>query len=247
MSSIYFKTNQALRRTTTSITTYTGSTTVTNTLEPTTVTTTVTVVQPTPQVFGGLKYYERTSPYDFNLANPGEDVATYRPPQQNALSTGNIQNLNVVNTYGGSSCQLPGKAGYQDCRQLALVMQGFLFARESGSYTLSIGRNGEPSSEVTVDNYFGVWSGNSAYQYTNDNADFRARRQGSGASFQQINGAATYNLASGEVKPITAIYLNGGGAGSYQFYLYPPGGSEVTDTSSYFIPACDQGNPFLAG
>lgn len=125
-------------------------------------------------------------------------------------------------------------------------MQGFLFARDTGSYTLSIGRNGEPSSEVTVDNYFGVWSDESAYAFTNDNADFRARRQGGGATFQQINGAATYEMSGGDVKPITAIYLNGGGSAAYSFYLYPPGGEEVTDTSSYFIPACEQGNPFIA-
>ncbi|USW58163.1 Putative GLEYA adhesin domain-containing protein [Septoria linicola] len=126
-------------------------------------------------------------------------------------------------------------------------MQGFLFARDTGDYTLSIGRNGEPSSGITVDNSFGVWSDISAYQYTNYDSDFRARRQGLDESFQQINGRTTYQMVSGEVKPITAIFLNGGGAASYQFYLYPPGGQEVTDTSSYFIPACDQGNPFLSG
>ena len=196
-------------------------------------------------MFGGLTYYEKTTNYNFGLDNPNEDVTTLRGSgmYSRTLSTGQITNLNVVNSYGGINCQLPGKAR-QDCSQLALVMQGFLFARQTGTHKLSIGRNGEASSQVTVDNYFGVWSGDSAYSYNNGNADFRARRQGSGANFQQINGAASYQMTSGEVKPITAIFINGGGAASYQFYLYPPGGGEVTDTSSYFIPACAQGNPF---
>lgn len=125
-------------------------------------------------------------------------------------------------------------------------MQGFLFARETGTYALSIGRNGEPSSGNTVDNYFGVWSDEAAYQFTNSNSDFTARRVGLGSQFRQENGRSTYELTSGEVQPITAIYMNGGGSASYQFYLYPPGQGEVTDTSSYFIPACDQGNPFVS-
>lgn len=231
--------------TATDTTTITEYTTSTQTLEPSFSTTVITVIQPTPNVFGGLMYYESTNTYDFGQANPGEDVTQYRGVQSNAISSGNIQNLNVINSDGSSYCILPGKDGYQDCTQLTLVMQGFLFARDTGSYTLSIGRNGEESSQVTVDNYFGVWSGDSAYSFTNDNSDFQARRQGSGTSFQQINGKATYQMSNGEVKPITAIFMNGGGAAAYSFYLYPPGGQEVTDTSSYFIPACDQGNPFI--
>ncbi|USW58164.1 hypothetical protein Slin15195_G114830 [Septoria linicola] len=62
------------------------------------------------QLRSGLRYYESTNPYNFNDADPGEDVTLFRNIHQNAISSGQIQNLNVINSRGTNFCALPGKS-----------------------------------------------------------------------------------------------------------------------------------------
>lgn len=110
-------------------------------------------------------------------------------------------------------------------------MEGFLFAQYTGTYTFSTDSN--------VDNYLGLWSYDNAYAYTNDNADFQGVRAGSSGYH---GGSFSYSLTAGDIVPLTFIYMNGGGIGSYTLTYTNPQGTASVDGA--FIPACEDGNPW---
>lgn len=172
------------------------------------------------------------------------------------LSAGLLTNLNTVRSVGypgGTSTQCPYApitgGGIGDCSQLTLVMQGFIFAATTGTYRLAVEAPASNPTVAYVDNYFGEWSGTTAYgSYTNSNSDFRARRQrtivGTGTQTVTTPGSHIFTFQAGQYYPVTFIFINGGGPGGYLFTLQTPDGSVITDTSAYFIPACNTGNPF---
>ncbi|PPJ60408.1 hypothetical protein CBER1_08006 [Cercospora berteroae] len=204
----------------------------------TTSTSTVLVIQPTPSTYPGLRTYEYRNNLNFNNPNPGEDVTLYN--NRNFLSTGLTPNVNGISSRGGSNCNVPG-AGFKDCTQLSLVYQGFLYAPITGAYTLSV-----PEGGVAVDNYFGVWSGPTAYaSYNNGNANFIARREGDGrGGVNQNGGSVQLRLIAGQYFPVTFIFINGGGPGSVEFRVSTPGQPTTASTAGLFIPACIGNNPF---
>ncbi|PIA90807.1 hypothetical protein CB0940_11227 [Cercospora beticola] len=224
--------------TTTTTSIVSESSTFTQTLPPITSTRVIIVIQPTPSTYPGLRTYEYRNNLNFNNPNPGEDVTAYN--NRNFLSTGLTPDINGISSRGGTNCNVPG-AGFKDCTQLSLVYQGFLYAPITGTYTLSV-----PEGGVAVDNYFGVWSGPTAYaSYNNGNADFIARREGDGrGGVNQNGGSSQLRLIAGQYFPVTFIFINGGGPGSVEFRVTTPGQPTTASTAGLFIPACIGSNPF---
>ncbi|KAF2208347.1 hypothetical protein CERZMDRAFT_87737 [Cercospora zeae-maydis SCOH1-5] len=130
----------------------------------------------------------------------------------------------------------------EDVRDYNNRYQGFLYAPITGIYELSI-----PDVEVAVDNYFGVWSGPKAYaDYNNNNADFIARREASGAGGEfRIVDSVQLNLIAGEYIPVNFIFINGGGPGSVEFRVTTPNQPISASTAGLFVPACVGNNPFF--
>ncbi|KAM3417885.1 hypothetical protein BST61_g6105 [Cercospora zeina] len=234
------QTNVITESPSTTITTTTTSivsetTTSTRTL---TTTTTIQVIQPTPASYLGLRTYEYSNVLNFNNPNPGEDVTDYN--NRDFRSTGLTSDVNRISSRGGDNCNVPG-AGFKNCTNLSLVYQGFIYAPITGTYELSV-----PEGDVAVDNYFGVWSGTTAYaDYNNNNADFIARREGDGSGDVNQNGGSTQlDLIAGEYFPVTFIFINGGGPASVEFRVTTPNQPITASTAGLFIPACVGNNPF---
>lgn len=199
-----------------------------------TVTYTATVVQPYPTIFSGLTAYIYTNTYNFDLANPGFDATTWRN-NTNYVATALYQSFDSIRLASGY-CTVPGTSYYGDCTRITIVLQGFFYAPQNGTYIFTV---------PAADNFLGAWSGTTAYNnYSNSNSDFTAVRAGPVASLYH-GGAAAYNLTAGSFLPFTFIYANGRGPGSVDISLTLPNGTSVTDPHNIFIPACTAGNPFL--
>lgn len=94
-----------------------------------------------------------------------------------------------------------------------------------------------------MDNYVGLWTGSAAYSnYNNNNYDWVAVRQDH--STIQQGGSSTYHFSQGQLIPVTIIYANGGYGGSFQFEIITPDGTTNSDTSNFWIPACQNGDLF---
>lgn len=192
----------------------------------------ISVTKPTP-IFNGLTYYTYTNNYDFNQVNPGYDVTTFK--NTNYDYTGSVRNPPAF-ACSDTSCNLPGSGTVVDYTQLTAVMQGYVYAATSGTYTFTTGTSG-----VFVDNYLGLWLGDKAYSdWTNNNADFAAVRTSSGS----VPGTYTTTMVAGELRPITLIFINGGGPASFNFQIITPDGTVHGDTSGFFVQACGSGSAF---
>lgn len=178
----------------------------------------------------GLNYYAYTNSYNFNLADPGWNVAAFAGTDY--FSSGTVTNVNVISTSSSNRCYLPGQSTSIDCSQLTLVMKGYLYAATTGSYTIA--------SDNSVDNFLGMWANGDASNYNNNNAGFISTREGNGP-FDNDGASQTYTLTAGTLMPITIIYMNGGGAGNYNLAITTPDGVTHTDTTSFFYPTCTLG------
>lgn len=192
-------------------------------------------------MFNGLNYYTYENTYEFSQprANIGLDVTQFK--NNNYEYTGTVQNPPDFRCSGSIYlyCPLPNSENYADYSHITAVMQGYFYAPQTGVYTLTTGYSG-----IFVDNYLGLWSGDKAYNaWDNNNADFisiRAEEDGS----DNEPGTFVTTLTAGQLLPITLIFMNGGGGAGFHFEVYTPDESVYDDTSSFFLPPCDNGNPF---
>ena len=210
-----------------------------------TTTVTNTLVLPTPSGLNvGLNYYAYTNAYDYNNANPGFDATAFKGP--NYKISGLTSDINLMKTYGyGSSsttaCFLPGQHQPFDCGQVTVVMQGYLYAAYgAGTYTIS--------TPNAIDNGLYFWTGENAFSaYDNGNTAYAAVRAGSGP---YTSGSTTLTLASGEVVPVTIMWVNGGGVGAAVMSITDPTGTFHSSTAGFWVPSDDSGscpglvNPF---
>ena len=204
-------------QTTTTTTSYTATTTlytVTNTGASGQVT--ETVVQPTPgmQYFGfpdAADHYDSTPPNvtKFNNNPSGIDVK--------GIFSNNINFY--TNTDG--SYQFPGQIAVTQAADYAVVFEGYFYG-PPGFYAVTL--------STQNDDYGFLWSDSKAYSaWGNGNADVTESIAG---GYTQNH---TFTLTANEFLPMTIIWSNVGGSGGVRFWIYPPGGGLITDTTGWFV------------
>jgi hypothetical protein len=217
------------------------------TAAPTTVTFTKTFALPTPSSYPGIKYYQYENDYHYPDGSAGT-TAGYGGGNYETSDWSNNTNWQTSNilsnvnfgtpnwpSYANLNCQLPGQAAPSNCEHWTVVFQGFLFARESGTYRFI------PAQPI--DNELLIWGGNKAYNsFTNANSDIV---EGYVATPDNKPISGSYNLTQGEFYPITMIYVNGFGPSLMGLTIDLPDGTVYpTDTVDIWIPPCN-GGPFI--
>ncbi|KAL3455664.1 GLEYA domain-containing protein [Aspergillus heterothallicus] len=225
------------------VVTNTVTTTVSGVATTTTVQTlTETWIQPTPTAYNGLNYYQYINGYNYNNPNAGGlGGGGYATSNWNGnysyYTSGLTRNINFASPNwpnGGATCQLPGQPSATDCTQWTVVLQGFLFARDAGTYTVHSPTSAESAN--WQDNSGFWWGGPEAYsQYSDGNVDGGA----TGAGVTGLSNSVQYTLAAGQFLPMTFIYSNGQGPAADRIDISAPGGRRYPDDLSLFVPPCE--------
>ena len=204
---------------TTTTTSYTSTTTLYSaTATGTDGTVTVTVVQPTPgmQYFGFIDHADH-----FDSSYP--DTSKFNNDPNGIDIRGVFPGNNAFKTDDSGMYTFPGQSTSTDATDYAVVLEGYFFG-PPGPYTLTL--------TGATDDYGFVWAGTKAYRgWTNDNADVKEHVDNGTV----VDGSIAINLAEGQFVPVTIVWINVGGYGALEFAIYPPGGSETTDTTGYFV------------
>ncbi|KAL2825343.1 GLEYA domain-containing protein [Aspergillus cavernicola] len=235
----------AITTTTTTTTTTTLSTTTTTPTQLQTLT--ETWIQPTPTAYPGLNYYQYLNGYNYNNANlPGLGGGSYATTHwlgnYSFYTSGRTRNINFASPNwptGAPTCQLPGQPSATDCSQWTVVFQGFLAAREPGTYTVHSPTSSESAN--WQDNSGFWWGGEKAYDsYSDVNVDGGA----SGAGISGVTNSVAYTLAAGEFMPFTFIYSNGQGPAANRVDVRGPAGRVYPQDLDLFVPPCAD-SPFV--
>lgn len=225
-------TTSTITVTVTSVSTAYTTATSTTTINAVTVTATNTLVLPTPSGIG-LNYYQYPTSLDYDEDDPGFDATAFNNP--NYEQSGFLTNVNDIHSdyddgFNDYYCTLPGQAVPIDCTELAVVMQGYIYAVFGpGTYTFS--------TPNTIDNALYFYTGSVAYSsYNDNNYAYNAVRAGQDDS-AFFGGSTTLSLAAGQLVPVTIIFVNGGGPAAAVLDVTGPDDLQYTDTSPFFIPA----------
>ncbi|KAH8666834.1 GLEYA domain-containing protein [Xylariales sp. PMI_506] len=219
----------------TAVVTETATYTATNTAtESTTVTTTTTLTAyavVTTIASNGIAYRKYTHSYDADLTASGFTSSAFKsltPDFSGALQSLSFSTPNWPS--GSTALTLSDRGGASfDASQAALLLQGFFIARQTGTYTLS-------SSASYIDNWGYLWTGDAAYSDWSDaNTGFQASRTGAG----YYGGSTTVDMSEGDAIPLTWLWANGGGVSQSYFVVTAPDGTVTTDSTGYFVQACD--------
>ncbi|KAL3487942.1 hypothetical protein BJX62DRAFT_240544 [Aspergillus germanicus] len=213
----------------TDTTTVTTSGVATTTVTPSRViTVTETWIQPTPTSYDGVNYYQYINDYYYpdgtgGCANCGYGGGGYDTADWNGntsyYTSGLTRDINF------QSQKLP--------RLWTVVFQGFLHARNSGTYTIA--------PALGTDNALFFWGGEKAYrQYANGNVD-------GGVRYTQPAGlphSFDCELVAGEFYPITFIFANGFGPLLNRVDISGPNGTGFSGGVGLFVPPCPD-SPFV--
>ena len=188
---------------------------------------------PPTVVADGLSWYYYSNDYNYGVADPGFDAQTFESPDYE--DSGIMQDVNSFTTLdypnGGSQCAFD----ILDCAQVTIVMQGYFYATQAGSYTFTTGNN--------IDNALYFWSGSVAYSgYSNDNSDYSAVRAGDDSA-DFYGGAVALDLDQYELLPVTIMWVNGGGVGAAFMTITTPDGAVHDSTDGFFVQADSNFSP----
>ncbi|KAK2767607.1 hypothetical protein FQN54_003765 [Arachnomyces sp. PD_36] len=194
----------------------------------------------------GINYYQYINSYNYNgntdgLGGGGFDTADWNG-NYSYYTSGLTRNIDFESPNwpsGPAVCQLPGQPAATDCNQWTVVFQGFIYAKEAGTYTVFAPTpNDSPNWQ---DNSGFWWGGEKAYsEYANDNVD-------GGAAAIEINGVSNsfeYTLVAGEFLPMTFIYSNGQGPAANRISITSPDGTQYPANLDLFVPPCAD-SPFV--
>ena len=210
---------------TTTTTSYTATTTITTTTYAgANGQTTVEVIEPTPgmQFFGFVgnpsDYARQTKPD----ASQYNDDAAHIDVQ--GVFPGDINLFTDPN--GGYT--FPGQTSEKNISNYAVVFEGYFYG-PAGTYNVELSQETDDYSFLfcsTTD------SGFSAYSGWTDGTACITESISEGGGYTQNH---TITLAEGEFAPLTIMWFNVYLAGGVRFWIYPPDGSLVNDTTGYFV------------
>ena len=202
--------------TTTSYTATTTITTATNTGANGQVT--VTVIEPTP----GMQY--------FGFQDPGDAGAPHRPnpgpfnnlPRSSMDAFGVFPgNVNFYTTTNGGY-QFPGQTVSTNASNYVLVLEGY-FHGPAGSYNVTL--------STQTDDYGYLYLNSVAYNNWGYANYYVVEANSEGGGYTQNT---TFTLAEGQFVPMTIVWMNVYQSGGVRFWIYPPNGAVVTDTTGWF-------------
>lgn len=194
----------------------------------------------------GVNYYQYLNNYVYpygkgGCATCGFGGGGYETSDWNGnysyYTSGTTQNINFESEnyldWNTIYCKLPGQASATDCSQWTVVFQGFLYATQTGKYTIA--------PYLGEDNAVFFWSGEKAYSsYANSNVD-------GGVSYTQpsnVPHSFAYDMVAGEFMPITFIYVNGYGPALNRVTITSPNGTTYPSDLDMFVPPCPN-SPFV--
>ena len=202
---------------TTTTTSYTATTTIftaTNTGVNGQVT--VSVVEPTP----GMQYFGFQDPSD-SLRSTKPDASRFN----NNASQIDVRGVfpGDINFYtdGSGYYQFPGQTTQTNAANYVVVLEGYFYG-PPGDYAVTM--------STQTDDYSFLWMDSSAYSGWTDNDAYITESIAGGYTQNH-----TFTLTAGEFVPLTIMWFNVFESGGVRFWIYPPGGGVVTDTTGWFV------------
>ena len=209
---------QIIEPATTTVTSYTATTTIftaTNTGSNGQVT--VQVVEPTP----GMQFFGfQGDPKNFGTPDK-PDSSEYANDAANIDVKGVFPGDINLYTDATGEYQFPGQASSTNASNYVVVFEGYFYG-PPGDYGVTL--------STETDDYSFLWCDQSAYSgWTDDNSYITESIAG---NYTQVH---TFTLAEGEFVPMTIMWFNVYQSGGVRFFIYPPGGAEINDTTGWFV------------
>ena len=167
-----------------------------------------------------MQYFGFQDPQDANSANKPDASRFNNVPNSIDIRGVFPADINFYTDADGSYT-FPGQTTSTQAQTYAMALEGYLYG-PAGDYAITL--------STENDDYGFVWTDNQAYAgWTDDNCVIV---ESIGGGYTQNH---TFTLAAGEFLPVTILWVNVGGSGGLRFWIYPPTGGEVQDTTGYFV------------
>ena len=202
---------------TTTTTSYTATTTIftaTNTGANGQVT--VSVVEPTP----GMQYFGFQDPSD-SLRSTKPDASRFNNNASQIDVRGAFPGDINFYTDGSGYYQFPDQTTQTNAANYVVVFEGYFYG-PPGDYAVTM--------STQTDDYSFLWMDTSAYSGWTDNDAYITESIAGGYTQNH-----TFTLTAGEFVPLTIMWFNVYESGGVRFWIYPPGGGVVTDTTGWFV------------
>ena len=140
---------------------------------------------------------------------------------EDITAKGIIQNINVATDYG-DVLYLPGQSSSIPASDIGVLFQGYFKPPVDGYFTFT--------TTSATDDYGWIWIGSKAFTgWTGSNCD-------AFSAYTQHSGSVTFDLAEGEMLPVTVLWGNHLGPGHLDFEIFSSSLNQVlTDTTGLFL------------
>ena len=204
---------------TTTTTSYTATTTMTTaTITGANGQVTMQVIEPTP----GMQY--------FGFQDPGDADKSQRPDPA-PFNSKSRSDMDVLGSFPGDvnfytdangGYQFPGQTVTTNAANYVLVLEGY-FHGPAGTYLVTLSQE--------TDDYGYLYCNSVAYSGWNYNNYYVVEANSEGGGYTQNT---TITLTEGQFVPMTIVWLNVHLSGGVRFWIYPPDGGVINDTTGWF-------------
>lgn len=192
--------------------------------ETTTVTATVQTLRP-----DSVNYRRFTHSFDNKKANNGftssffKDAPVLFSSLESKLSFGTKPRSPV------NIMMSRGRFETFDSRQSALLFQGALLAKDTGTHSFS-------SRAVNTEDWAYLWIGDAAVgnNWNDTNTAYKAKSGAEGS----IDGTVSFDLKAGDMMPFTYLWANTDGSAYSEFVYRIPGGRAFAELDQFLVRDC---------